>query len=223
MHRFISFLSNFNIKNHLTSFFMLLFSMHHVYSQQDTSSLKIFDEEIDNYLHITRKGNLVTGLDFGMGIGLRNDNIKIESATAIVDFTVSPRIGYFIKQGISTGFDFDYFGSVATFNYQDEYRFILRSYNIFCRYQSPKGFVAEVAGGYGDGNEKYINNGSENNVDFEGYRYSIAAGLTNYWAKNISFELMLKYTGSQANYKNIEESFYLNGLSLGAGITLNLF
>ncbi|MBT32154.1 MAG: hypothetical protein CMO01_21040 [Thalassobius sp.] len=202
---------------------MLFFSMQQVYSQQDTAKLNIINEEIDNYLHITKKNNFVTGLDFGMGIGLRNENINIESATAIVDFTISPKVGYYFKQGFSTGFDFDYFASVASFDYQNEYQFLLQSYNIFFKYQSPKGFAAEIATGYGTGKEKYINNGSEEDNEFGGYRYSLAAGLSSYWSRNVCFELMLKYTGSQASYETVEESFYLNGLSLNAGITVKIF
>ncbi|MEM1135224.1 MAG: hypothetical protein AAGI07_05245 [Bacteroidota bacterium] len=202
-------------------FFFLLLLSTSALSQQDSTYL--FDEEQRNYLHFSRQGNVITGLDFGIGLGVRNQNINFESATAIVDFNVSPKVGYFITNGVVTGVDFDYFGSVATFNFQNEYRFLLKSYNLYLQYYSPSGFTAEISGGYGNGSEKFVTNGSENIVKFEGYRYGLAVGISNYWSKKLAFSILLRYAGSQGSYKEIEESFFINGLSINAGVTIGLY
>ena len=157
-----------------------------------------------------------------MGIGIRNQNINFNSATAIVDFNISPKVGKFLGKGWLCGIDFDYFASVASFNAQNEYRFLLRSYNGFVRYYAPTGFLLEAAMGYGDGNEKYISGDETQSIGFDGYRYALAAGIANYWSERVSFELLLKYTGSAGNYKEVEERFFINGLSLSAGVSLSL-
>jgi|GEM_PF-6004495 len=201
--------------------FLSIFAITLCHSQQ-TDSIEIFDIEKRNYNSLNSKNRWLLGFDFGMGIGIRNQNINFNSATAIVDFNISPKVGKYLGNGWLCGLDFDYFASVASFNFQNEYRFLLRSYNGFVRYYSPNGFLIEAAAGYGDGNEKYISGGETQSIGFEGYRYALGAGIANYWSERVSFELLLKYTGSAGNYKDVEERFFINGLSLSAGLSLSL-
>jgi hypothetical protein len=218
-----------NLKGKLTDkYFLYIFPLFlglcssSISQAQQVDSVSAIDIESQNYKLLTAKKKWLIGFDFGMGIGIRNQNINFSSATALVDFNLSPRVGMYLGKGWLCGVDFDYFASVASFNFQNEYRFLLRSYNGFTRYYSPSGFLLELTAGYGNGNEKFIRSGETQSIGFEGYRYGVGVGIANYWSQRVSFDILLKYTGSTGNYKEVQDSFFINGLSLGAGVSISL-
>ena len=207
--------------NLLTAFFLCIYLQKQSFAQE-TDSLPETDIERLNYGAFTAKNRILVGLDFGMGIGVRNQNINFNNATALVDFNVSPRVGMFLGKGWLLGLDFDYFGSVASFNFQNEYRFLLRSYSGYARYYTPSGLMLELTMGHGDGNEKFIAGDEVQSIGFEGFRYGLGVGIANYWTERVCFEILLRYTGSAGSYKQVEEKFFINGLSLGAGVSVSL-
>lgn len=169
----------------------------------------------------TKQFSLYAGTDLSMGLGFRASNLSYSDATALIDATATPKIGFFPISQLMIGGNFDFFGSLASFNARDSYALYSQTWGGFLRYYLKGGFFGEAQYSRGRGYERTNQQGVKQVKDFQTERYSIGVGIANFWTEHFNFEVLLKYNSSHGAY-NDTRGIYLSSLSLTAGIGFTL-
>ncbi|MDW7692585.1 hypothetical protein R9C00_12385 [Flammeovirgaceae bacterium SG7u.111] len=185
---------------------------------QKTDSLKHVDER-ENFLHQTSKYNIFVGVNFGLGLGVRNQNTSLNESTVLFDFNINPKVGFYPFRRLMVGVAYDYYTSLASINYSNNYQFNFQSLNGFTRYYFPKGMFGEAQLGWGNGSERLSTTPNPFTESLTGTKFSLGLGVGNFWGKNYHLEILARYIGIFGQYKIVDDDFYINGLKITAGLT----
>jgi hypothetical protein len=171
----------------------------------------------------TSRRQLWLGVGFGMGMGIRSNSVVIGSSTALLDINASPSVSVFLAERWLLGINYDLYVSVANFGYESQYRVLLQTVSPSVRYYyRARGVFSEVKYGWGYGSERFDENHVLEERTFSGNRLSVGMGFGNFWMSHVNFELLLKYTRYDGNYRSQQERVLLNGLNFTAGINIHL-
>lgn len=208
----------------LVILFCLAVHGHGFAQSTETKDLNLSDEQ-KNFYHQTKQGNFYFGFDYGMGFTVNNKRITINDSKVNVDFLVSPMLGYYIKDRWLLGVHFDNAGSVLFTDYNNKSHQYYYSTGIFSRYYLKGGVFGEVKYGLGSGFDKYTINGVEWEYDLTTHKGSFGVGISNYWMKRISLDLIARYNFTR--YISDTEEFDVittrsYGLTISAGISILL-
>ena len=191
---------------------------------QDTTQASSNDKKtaIHSYFNKqTKQFNIYTGVDLAMGLGFRTQTLSYTDATALVEGSISPKIGFFPLNRWMIGVAHDIGGSMASFNSWESYTLYTRTWGGFTRYYIKGGLFGELQYGWGKGTENITKDGISNIHSFRSERYTIGLGLAGFWTKNFNFELLLRYSDAHRN-TNDNRAIYQSGLSVTAGAGFSL-
>ena len=181
------------------------------------------DIEKQYFLRQTQKGTFLIGLNSGMSVGVRNSGVSFENSTLLLDGNFTPKVGYFIKDRLLIGGNFDFIASIAVFDSNSQYSLSFNTLGTTIRYYHKTGLFLETQFGLGKGKEEFIRNNEVVQEVFNGNHFSAGIGLANFWDKTVNFELLLKYNSSWGDFnRNGMEQFYMNSIILTAGIHIAL-
>ena len=165
----------------------------------------------------TQQLGVYIGVDMAMGLGFRTSSLSYSDATAIIDASTTPKVGFFPINRLMVGGNFDFVGSIASFNAADSYAVYSKTWGGFMRYYLKGGFFGELQYNQGQGFERSTKQGLTDTQMFQTERYSVGVGLANFWTKYASFEVLLKYNSSNGQFNDTRD-VYLSGLSITAGV-----
>ena len=175
------------------------------------------ETERNNYRRQTAKNQFYLGSSFGLGIGFQNYSLAVANSTPIADGVLNPKIGFFPINRLLIGGTMDYSLSLAISEGQSNYEVHTQTFGTFARYYVTKTLFLE--GQYGWGTGKEIKNEPSTKQAFSAQRYSVGFGVAHFWAKRISFELMMRYSGAKGTGLDVDSNtIHLSNLGITAGI-----
>ena len=182
-------------------------------------------ETLTNFTSQTQAGRWYIGSDFGVGLGFRNNSLSIADATTVIDASFNPKAGYFLKNKWLVGVSTDISNTIAVLEGQEQYKVSNIAFSPFMRYYFAGGVFAEGMAGIGRGTETSYNTTTrtrDRNV-FDSKRYSLGLGISNYWLKRWSFEVLIRYSSYQGDFQQSTASpIQLSGLSVKAGVGVSI-
>ncbi|MEN7548673.1 hypothetical protein AAG747_12180 [Rapidithrix thailandica] len=190
---------------------------------QGADTSKVFLEEAEMFEFQTKKGSLYAGAVFGVGLGVRSEELNLSTGSALGDAMFNPKVGFYVVDRLQAGISVDMFGSFASISYAESHTLSYYTFNPYVRYYLKSGFFGETQMGWGRGSEQVLN---DNEIlvksPFEIQHFSVGAGLGNFWFKQLSLELLLRYTLSSGEFEDTGQHFFIHNLSMTAGIGLHL-
>lgn len=200
------------------SFFLLIYMPSEGQDSTMHSTPNYFDSQ-------TKRNRFYIGTDFGVGLGFKSESLSITKATTLIDASFTPKIGFFPIKRLLVGGVYDLSSSLTVLEGQNQYYLSNSNYGLFSRYYLKNGLFGEVSYGWGNGYELTQIAGldlAERN-DFDSRRQAYSIGISNFWLKRFNFEILLRYSRVDGNYKESEtESLELSGLAVKAGVGFSI-
>lgn len=212
---------------------ILLFWLPVQAQESDIDSLP--DEQYDSLIRQQEKANFafqtarrawVVGLDFGLGLGYRNDDLGLQNSTTLLDIGGCPKIGYFVLPRLLVGLNNDIYASFATFGAKTEYSLYNITIGPMVRYYPTRHLLTEIQYGAGVGHEFSDRGRGVEKRNFGGQRFSAGIGISNFWFKRLNIELIARYNIAAGNFseRDLQQTptVYFSGLSINAGINFRI-
>jgi hypothetical protein len=172
----------------------------------------------------TEQGNFLLGGSFGASFNNRKvekpgttPNQTVIEETRSTGITFTPKIGFFITDGIAIGLDAD-INSTAYKNKDNNVKSTSSYFTVgpFARYYFPVNLFIEGGAGIGSGkNSAY----AETRV----FKYSVGAGFAAFLNDNVALEPMVSYNGLNfTNSQNTDFKTKNSGLQVSLGLQIYL-
>lgn len=173
----------------------------------------------------TEQGNFLLGGGFGASFGTQ----KVERPTSdpnkteiterrSTSITFTPRVGFFITDGIAIGLDADINNTVSK-DKKDNVKSTSSYFTVgpFARYYFPVNLFIEGGAGFGKG--KNWGGYAESNV----FTYSLGAGFAAFLNDHVALEPMVSYSGLNFTRSDNKDFKTRNGgLQVGLGLQIYL-
>lgn len=169
----------------------------------------------------TRQGSWMVGTNFGMGLGYLNESLTFNESIVFLDITFNPKGGYFLKDKWIAGLSYDYYATVSSFGEQNDYSIFSHVIAGYTRYYFPLGFFGEVQAGWGPGRDRYRNGDLREIENFHSLKYSVGAGIGNFWGERVNYEIMLRFSQTENTYRN-GQAASLQRFSVVAGVNVSI-
>ncbi|PWJ38503.1 hypothetical protein [Sediminitomix flava] len=205
---------------------LLSLSIQHINAQN--IPLRIHNEhkhldERDNFKNQTNEGNIYFGFAYGMGLSYSNrkSELDILNSTVLANISLLPTVAYFPKKKWLIGINLDNDISASNINYDNKYNSFAFKLTPFTRYYLNSGLFGEIKGGTGWGFERITDQGEFIYNNLNVYKYAIGGGISNFWFKKISLEVMIHYNYqlSVDRQTSEEKSFKVFTVSAGIGFS----
>ncbi|QHT68040.1 porin family protein [Rhodocytophaga rosea] len=172
----------------------------------------------------TEQGNFLLGGSFGASFNNRkvetptsNPNQTVITETRSTGITFTPKVGFFITDGMAIGLDAD-INSTTSKNKDNNVKSTSSYFTVgpFARYYFPVNLFIEGGAGIGSGkNAAY----AETRV----FKYSVGAGFAAFLNDNVALEPMVSYSGLNfTNSKNTDFKTRNSGLQVSLGLQIYL-
>ena len=175
----------------------------------------------------TEQGNFLLGGGFGASFNNRkvekpgsNPNQTIIEETRSTGITFTPKVGFFITDGIAIGLDAD-INSTTDKNKNNNVKSTSSYFTVgpFARYYFPVNLFIEGGAGFGNGKNIKEVNYAETKV----FKYSVGAGFAAFLNDHVALEPMVRYNG--LNFTNSSNSDFKtknSGLQVSLGLQIYL-
>lgn len=207
---------------HLLTLILCFFSTYNssILAQNAISPEKA--DEIVNYKFQTAKKQFYLGGSFGLGFGIQSYSAKVNDYAFLGDLVGNAKGGFFPINRLLVGGTVDYTAAYEVASGEEPYAVRTFTYGPFVRYYISKSLFAEGQYTWGKGQEKNIETVPANQR-FDAQRYAIGVGMSHFWGKRISFELLMRYSAAKGNILNPEvQTLNLSNIGITAGVGVAL-
>lgn len=188
---------------------------------------EVDDEEQVNLQTQTQQGRIYAGVNYGFSLAFQNNRLTLNNSIVLLDVSVMPMVGYYIRPRIAIGGVYEYTVSSVVLDYKNSYKRYEHHMGAFGRYTLPKGLFTE-AGLMLGGSQEQVAFEQSNNQEIQQNnkvytrKVFVGLGIANYWSKRVSYELACRYGFSQSFNTRAGEGIKNHALSVSAGIGISI-
>ncbi|NLR92452.1 hypothetical protein [Flammeovirga agarivorans] len=186
---------------------------------ENLDSLDILNDEVENFLFQTQKGQVQLGFGYGLGVAYQNQDLAFTNSSVLIDVFGSFYAGYYICNTFWVG-GFLYGGlRTVSFDYSNKNVELFLGGGPRIRKYFFHGLFTELS--YARSKNQLTYTVEENIAKFDGYGdiYGIGIGIGNFWTKKISLEISLNYFYIKSHYAIYEEPNTSSNFNITANIS----